>query len=133
MSYTIPITKEMVCARSTISVSQDATTKICRKINGMKFEKAKEMVNSLVEGRKSIKGKHYTKAAQEISDLFLAVEANARARNFEPEKMKILISAHKGPTLLRARRKRDFGFRLKSTNVQIVLKKIEEKKAQQKV
>ncbi len=122
--YTIPIKKDMVAAKGTFTVSEKTATKVCRVINRSKFKDAKKTIEDIINGKKSLNGKFHTSAATEILNLLKIVEANARARGFDPEDMEIYISAHRGPTLLRARRKRRFGFRMKQSNIQVVLKKV---------
>jgi len=119
--YTIP-TKDGVSARSSLPVSTSKATIICRAINRKTLDEAKRILNDIYTGKKSLRGKYYTKVVKEILDLLNIVEANARQQGKDPEKMIIYISAHKGPTLLRARRKRDFGLRLKMSHVHVVLK-----------
>ena len=126
MSYTFPINKEeMVCARTNIKSSFKAAHEICKSLNRKKFKRAKNIVKGLSEEKVSLKsGKYHTKTAKQIGVLLKGLESNASARNFEPDEMKLLISAHRGSTLFRARRKRSFGLRLKNCNVQAVLKKV---------
>lgn len=122
MSYTLPIEKEMVCARCTSNVSEKASVKLCRHLNRMIFAKALKEADAICNEKKSIDGKYHTKAAKEIQKLLLSAEKNAKVRNIEPEGMEIILSAHRGPTMMRGRRKRNFGMRMKSTHLQVVLR-----------
>lgn len=124
MKYTIP-TKNCVCASTTVGVSTLHSVKICRKINRRKFANVKKFMNDLINEKKSINGKFYTKTAKEVLKLLDSVESNAKAKNIDPNEMQIFISAHQGPTLYRSRTKRFYGLKLKMTNLQIVLKKVE--------
>lgn len=125
MTYTFPIKKEeMVCARTNITSSFKTTHEICKALNRKKFKRAKNIVKGLAEEKVSLKGKYHTKTAKQLELLLKNLESNASVRNFEPDEMKLLISAHRGRTLFRARRKRSFGLRMKNCNVQAVLKKV---------
>ena len=122
MKYTIPIKKDMVCASSNISVSTKTATKICKFLNRKKVAETKKFLNDLINEKVSLNGKYYTSTCKEILKVLESVESNARARGLNPDSMKVLISAHRGPTLHRGRRRwRKFGTRLKMSQIQIVL------------
>jgi ribosomal protein L22 len=121
MRYTIP-TKDGACARGSLPISTSKAVKICRVVNRKKLDEVKKILNEVYTEKRSIDGKYYTKAVKEILNLLNTVESNARQKGLDPDKLIVYISAHKGPTLLRARRKRDFGLKLKMCHVQIVLK-----------
>lgn len=125
---------KMVCSNSSLSVSPKSSLIICRAINRKKFTDAKKILEDLVSEKQSLDGKFYTKTANEILQLLSAAEKNAVARGFEISKLQLFISSHKGAKLYRTRRKRTFGYQLKSSNVQVVLKTIEkpEKKEEKK-
>ncbi|MFQ6010176.1 MAG: uL22 family ribosomal protein [Candidatus Aenigmatarchaeota archaeon] len=137
MSYTMPVTKEMVTARTTASISTKNAVVICRHLNRMQFKRAKKTISDIVEKKKSIKGCYYTSASENIKRLLESLESNAKARDIEPGKMILFISAHQGATMMRARRKRRHGTMMKSTNLQAILKpgeeKVEKKKEEKKV
>jgi ribosomal protein L22 len=123
MKYTIPVDKNSACASSTLPISTLNAVIVCRTLNRKKFEKAKKIVSELLKKRISIKGKYYTKTVREISKVLKQLENNAKAKGLEPENMTLYISAHKGPTMHRARRRwRKFGTRLKITHIQAILK-----------
>jgi len=113
--------KGSACASSTLPISYKAALAICRKINKMQFVKAKKFIEDLVAEKRAIKRKFYTKAAKEILSLLSSLESNAKSAGKELEGFKLFISANKGPTLYRLRRKRAFGHQLKMTNIQAVL------------
>ena len=66
MSYTFPITKDMVKARSTLSISRKHATIVCKKINRKTYKNAREIVEGLAYEKKSIEGKYYTKTSTEL-------------------------------------------------------------------
>lgn len=122
MKYAIPVKKDMVSASSSLPISTKNSVKICRAINRKELYKAKKILNDLLIEKINIEGKYFTKTVREILRLLNSAEANARARGLDPDKMKVYISAHKGPKLLRVRRRRKHGMRLKMTHIQVVLK-----------
>ena len=125
MKFTFPVTKEMVCARSTLPISQKSAKIVCRALNRKKYSDAKNIIQNLVDEKIGLgyrKGKYYTKTAKEILKLLKSLEANAQAKNKDADNMFLYISAHKGPTLYRSRRKWRFGREMKICHVQAVLK-----------
>jgi ribosomal protein L22 len=122
MKYTFPVTEKMVCAESTFSISQLNAVKVCRVLNRKKFVDAKNLLDEIIKEEKSIKGKHYTKTAKEIFKLLEQLESNAKSRNIDSDSMILFISAHRGPTMHRMRRRRPkFGSRLKISHIKAVL------------
>ncbi|MEM5804394.1 MAG: hypothetical protein QXU82_00890 [Candidatus Aenigmatarchaeota archaeon] len=129
MDYTMPITKDMVCARTTASVSTKAATIVCRKLNRMEFGAAKKLVAAIAEGKESIRGRYHTATAEEIGRLLESLEFNAKARSIEPAKMTLLISAHQGTNMMRSRTKRMYGYHMKSTHIHAILRPAAKKAA----
>jgi len=128
MAYTIPVTKEMVSAQTDLRASEKAARTICRKINRRRFAEAKDFAEKLAKGQTDIDGKLYDKAANGIMRLLRGLESNANNRSMEPAGMRLNISVHNGPKLLRGRRNRNFGMRLKIAKVQAVLMPMPTKK-----
>jgi ribosomal protein L22 len=130
MKYTMPVSKDMVSASTTIRASPLHSVKVCRALNRKKFKVARKFVNDLVNEKADIEGKYYTKTSKEIQKFLKMLDANATQRGFTADDMRILISAHQGPTLYRGRRKRNFGLKIKIAHIQAVLKPIEKKKSE---
>lgn len=125
--YTFEITKDMATAKTTARVSTKHSQLVARHINGIDFTKAKLIVEGLIKKKVAIDsymGKYYTKTSQAILKLLKLLESNAINKGLNPNEMKVFVSAHKGPTYLRSRRKRIFGIRLKVTHLQAVLKPV---------
>ena len=96
--------------------------KACKAINRKKFADAKKILKDLVDKKKSLRGKYFTKTAKEITKILNQLENNAKNKKLNPDEMFLFISAHKGPTMHRARRKwRRFGSKLKMCHIQAVL------------
>ena len=121
MKYTIPIKEKMVSASSTMSISPINASKVCKVLNRKKFSDAKNTLEKIVKEEISIKGKYYTKTAEEILKLLEQLENNAKTRDLDPTKMTLFVSAHRGSTIFRSRRKRKHGMQLKMANMQAVL------------
>ncbi len=125
--YTIPIQKDMACASATEKISTIAAEIISKKINGMGVNEAESFLEKIVDGKASINSKFHTSAAKAVLSLLKSAENNAVSRGLVTENLAVMSAAHKGPKTFRARRKRAFGMRMKSTHVQIVLKPIKKK------
>ena len=115
-----------VTAKTTAPVSTLSSQKVCKAINRKNFTTAKSFLESVLEQKKSINDRYYTKTTKEVLQLLLSVENNAKLKNIDPTQFEVFISASKGPTLMRGRRKRQFGYRLKMTHLKIILKEKKE-------
>ena len=121
MKYAIK-QKGKVCASGTFSISELNAAKVCKSINRKKFVDAKKTLENLLNEKISLRGKYFTKTANEILKLLNQLESNARNKKLDSDALFLFISAHKGPTMHRARRRwRKFGSRLKMCHVQAVL------------
>ena len=104
MKYAIN-SKEQARASGTLSISQLNAVKVCKAINRKKFNDAKKILEDLSNEKTSLRGKYFTKTTNEILKLLKQLESNAKNKNLDLDKMFLFISAHKGPTMHRARRK----------------------------
>jgi ribosomal protein L22 len=121
MKYAIT-SKGKACATGTFSISSKNATKVCKAINRKKFADAKKLLEDLLDEKKDLKGKYFTKSAKEILKLLKQLENNAKNKKLDSDVMFLFVSAHRGPTMHRARRKwRKFGSRLKICHIQAVL------------
>jgi ribosomal protein L22 len=129
--YTIPITKEMVTAQTDLRASTKAALSVCRRLNRHGFANAIEFAEKLTKKEVSIDGKYHDKTAKGILRMLKGLEANAKNRDMDAAKMRLNISVHNGPKLMRGRRNRHHGMRLKNTFVQAVLIPLAEKKKEE--
>lgn len=128
--YTFPIDKEMVCAKTSMSVSTKAATEIAKAVNRKPFKKSLRIVQDLSTEKIPLKShKYHTKAAKEILALLNNLQKNADSRSIGTEDKELFLSVHQGPTMFRSRRKRRFGFRMKMCHAQAVLVKMKTKEA----
>ncbi|RLJ03407.1 MAG: hypothetical protein DRP11_00825 [Candidatus Aenigmatarchaeota archaeon] len=115
-------------AKAAVISAQVSTKKsalLCRKIRGMNLQKAKAFLEDLIAKKRDIDGKHYTNTAIGLLELLRSAESNAEFKGLDKEKLKIrMITAEKGPTRRRRKRRRSFGSKLKSTHLKVVLSKV---------
>jgi len=104
-----------------LRISRKSAVKICNVIRGKPLKRVKRLLNDLLQQKRSLDGKYYTKTVKEIKRLIESCEKNAETLGLNKEKLMVHVSAHKGTTLLRRRRKAAFGSRLKSTNLEVIL------------
>ncbi|MCD6477349.1 MAG: hypothetical protein J7K26_04315 [Candidatus Aenigmarchaeota archaeon] len=128
MKYSMKIEKDMACAWGTFPISYKHALVVARKINRKRLPIAKKFLDAIVAKKMSINGKYYTNACKKIINLIKNVETNATAKNLDPLEMMLFISVNKGPTMYRSRRKREYGLRLRRTNMQAILKPIKSEK-----
>jgi ribosomal protein L22 len=116
------ISTKMASASSTLRISHKNAAKVCKALNKKRFVNAKKILNDILNQKTTLKRKYYTKTSEEMLKLLMQLEFNARKKGLDSDNMFLFISAHRGPTLHRARRRwRKFGTRLKSCHVQAVL------------
>lgn len=96
---------------------------LCKKIKGMKFEKAKTFLENLINKKIDLNGKYYTNAAKKFLEVLKNAEANAYTKNFDLEKTFIkIIKADKGEKFIRPRSRWKFrGTKAKSTHLTVIL------------
>ncbi len=125
--YPVQVEEEDVKAAGlNLRISRKKASKICKVINNkkMKFERALSFVKNLTEGNENIDGKTYEKAAEGILGVLENAGNNAESEGLNTEKLRVkTISAEPGTTLRRRRRRRDFGNRIKTANVKVVLQR----------
>jgi len=77
---------------------------LCKELRGKKLDRARLFLEGLVSEKRSIAGKYYPKAAGRFLEMLKTVEANARQKNLNPEKLFIKkIKADKGLRFYRPR------------------------------
>lgn len=104
-----------------LRVSRKSSTLLCNVIKKKTLVRAKRLLNDLSTGKRSLKGKYYSKTASELKGLLESCEKNAEFLGLDTGRLLVHASAHKGTIMRRRRRKSDFGTRMKSTNVEIFL------------
>ncbi|MDI6806599.1 MAG: uL22 family ribosomal protein [Candidatus Aenigmarchaeota archaeon] len=96
---------------------------ICKQLKNKRLEWAKTFLNNLIERKISLNGKYYTGATKKILEVLESVEANAKGKNLNLERVFVkTIKADKGAGFIRPRSRFRFrGRRIKSTNITIEL------------
>jgi ribosomal protein L22 len=121
MKYAITKDKK-ASASSTLRISQKNAAEVCKVLNRKKFAESKKILSNILNQKSNLKGKYFTKTTKEIMEILKQLEFNARKKELDADNMFLFISAHRGPTMHRARRRwRKFGSRLKSCHVQAIL------------
>lgn len=112
--------KETKTASMGLPISTKSSVLICRKINGMKTDRAKKFLQDLIDKKISINRKYFTKTSVEILKVLESAEKNAENRGMDSTVIRT-ICAEKGSKRMRMKRRRSFGSRLKSTNIKVVV------------
>jgi ribosomal protein L22 len=104
-----------------LSISTQSAGVVCRAVSGMRLEKGKAYLQDVIDGRRSIAGKHYTKATGEVLRMVKSAESNAEGSGIDTEKLHIRASAHDGFAFFRPRGWKRRREKRKATNLQVVL------------
>jgi ribosomal protein L22 len=116
------ITKGLASASSTLNISHKNAAEVCKALNRKKLGEAKKLLSDVVNQKSMIKSRYFSKTSEEILEVLKQLEFNARKKELDADNMFLFISAHRGPTMHRARRRwRKFGSRMKSCHVQAIL------------
>ena len=104
-------------------ISLKHSIRICKELKGKKLEKAKKLLEGLIDQKISLDGRYYTNAAKKILEVLKNAEANAKNKNFDLERTFVkLAKADKGEKFLRPRSRWRFrGREAKSTHLTIIL------------
>jgi len=104
-----------------LRISTKSSVAVCRAISRKNLEKAKKLLQDLIDKKRSVGGKYYTNASREILRLVKSAEANAESGGLDLNRLVIFASAHQGFTFMRPRRLKMRRTRRKMTNIQVVL------------
>lgn len=115
--------KTAVAKETNAKVSLKHSLVICKEIRGKRVEKARKLLEDLVNKKRSVQGKYYTKTSKKFLDILKAAVANAKQKNLTVEKLFIKnATANKGEATIRPRTRWHLrGTRKKSTNIEITL------------
>ncbi len=96
--------KTAVAKETNAKVSVKYSRVLCEAIKGKKLSKATKLLEDLVDKKRSLKGKYYTKTSEKFLDILKALGANAKNKNLSLEKLFIKNAvADKGETTVRPR------------------------------
>ncbi len=104
-----------------LRISQKSSVTVCRKVTGMRSDKAKQLLQNLVSQKQSLDGRFYTNTSKEILELISSAEKNADSKGLDTEKLYVHASAHKGFSFFRPRGWKRRREQRKVTNLQVVL------------
>lgn len=102
-------------------VSTKSSVIVCRAVTGMRLEKGKAFLQDLLDQRRSLSGKYYTRTTKEILGLIRSAENNAESKGLDIENLHIHLTAHTGFTFYRPRGWKRRREQAKVTNLQVVL------------
>lgn len=96
---------------------------LCKIIKGKKVSKAKRLLEDLIESKRSLRGKYYTKTSKKFLEILKTTEANAKRKNLEVEKLWIRNStANRGRAFILPKSRYGMrGRKAKSTNIEITV------------
>jgi ribosomal protein L22 len=60
---------------------------LCKILKGKKVSKAKKLLEDLIESKRSLKGKYYTKTSKKFLEILKTAEANAKHKDIDTEKL----------------------------------------------
>lgn len=122
MPYTfVPEKKHARVYSRNSKISTKTAAKLCRVIKNKPLSRAKRLLNDLVEGKRALRGKYYTKTANELLMLLNSCEKNAEFLDLDTQRLFVHASAHTGTTIRRRRRRGSFGSKMKTSNVEVML------------
>lgn len=121
MPYTFVPKEKYAKAYSALRISTKSAVKLCRAISRKPLVRARRLLVDLASEKRSLGRKHYTKTATEMLALLNSCEKNAESLGMEIGKLFVHASAHTGTIMRRKRRRGNFGSRMKSTNVEMML------------
>ena len=107
--------------KTTANISTKYSIIICDAIRNKKLEKAKNLLEGMLAKKASLDGKYFTNASKAFLDLLKTIEANAKQKNMDLDKLFIRIAkADKGYKLVRPKSRAKFrGREAKVTNLTI--------------
>lgn len=104
-----------------LAISRKSSVTVCRKVTGMRSDKAKQLLQNMVKQKQSLDGKFYTNVSKEMVGLIESAEKNAENKGLDTEKLHVHASAHKGFGFFRPRGWKRRREQKKVTNLQVVL------------
>lgn len=124
VNFPIEVEEEDVKAAGTnLPISTKESVRLCKKLNKMKLLKAERLLRDMIDGKRSLGGKHYTKTCENILEILESAKNNANYKGINEERLRIkMITAEKGPNRRRLRRT-GFGNKMKNTHIKVVLER----------
>ncbi len=104
-----------------LRVSRKSSVIVCKKVTGMRSDKARQLLENMVSQKQGLDGKFYTNTSREILSLIGSAEKNADSKGLDTEKLYVHASAHKGFSFFRPRGWKRRREQRKVTNLQVVL------------
>jgi len=104
-------------------ISLKSSKIICKELKGKRVSKSKRLLEDMLDEKRSLDGKYYTKTTKKILEILKNAEANGVAKGLDVERLFIYtIKADKGRTFNRPRSKMSRrGERGKMTHIEIIV------------
>ncbi|MEM5814976.1 MAG: uL22 family ribosomal protein [Candidatus Aenigmatarchaeota archaeon] len=103
-------------------ISFKNAVKICKFLKNKNLKKAKTFLENVLKQKESYNGKYYIKATKEFLSLLKSVEANAKKKGLNLEKLYIkVIKADKGETIYLPKRAKFVPRRAKTTHLTLIV------------
>jgi ribosomal protein L22 len=114
--------KVAIARASNLRISFKHSIIILKELKNKKLEKGKKFLEDLIDKKVNLSGKYYTNTAKKIFEVLKSLEANAKQKNLNVEKLFIKTAkANKGEVFIRPKSRWRFrGRRIKSTNIEII-------------
>lgn len=127
-----PIEGKIKAAGLALPISHKSGRIVCRKLRGMKIERAERFLAGLANETEDINKKHFNKTAKYILEVLKSAKNNAEVKGIEGElRIKVAV-ADRAPRRMRGKRRRDFGSEMKSTHIKIILEPLQVQQVQKK-
>ena len=104
-----------------LNISYKKAGQLCRVIRKKQLKRVKRLFNDLLEQKRSLRGKYFSKTAKEMLALIESAEKNAESKGLNTDAMVVYASAHFGTQMRRRRRKSAFGSKMKTCNLEVIL------------
>lgn len=122
MPYTfVPKYRHAKAHGRNLRISRKSASVLCAAIRNKPLSRAKRLLVDLNSGRRSLKGKYYSKTVEGILELLESCEKNAENLGLDADRLFVHASARKGTAMRRRRRKSGFGSQLKAAHLEIFL------------
>lgn len=104
-------------------VSLKSSKIVCDAIRGRKLDKAVKLLEDMMDEKRNIRGRFYTKTAEKFVELLKTAEANAKVVGMDEKRLHVYIArASKGRTFVRPRSKLGrTGEKAKLSNIEIIV------------
>ncbi|MBI2543549.1 MAG: hypothetical protein HYW24_05195 [Candidatus Aenigmarchaeota archaeon] len=115
--------KTAIAKETSAPVSFKHSKLLLKILKGKKVDRAKKLLENLLEEKRNLDGKHYTKTAKKLLGILESAEANAKNKTMDTEKLFIKNArVDKAEKLIRAKSRVNLrGRAAKRSNIEIIV------------